>query len=193
MGSRVGTGVSPGESRARTGAAVGPGSISGLSRKKADQVLNRAERLRGDNLTPETVQIAYESFRGLPDRSGPGMKMFALPPSVRDKDLLTQQFIENIKKTDAPPSMTIPQLPDNPFPGYQFSPNLPSTPPPGLEPEEVPLPNTPVPGTPERNMMFMPFAPRDVNPVTNFGSGMSKGLDGILATLIQQGLLQNGK
>ena len=93
MGSRIGTGVSPGESRARTGAAVGPGSISGLSRKQADQVLSRAERLRGDNLTPEKVQMAYESFRGLPDRSGPGMKMFALPPSVRDKDILTE-FME---------------------------------------------------------------------------------------------------
>ena len=145
MGSRTQrtSGVSPGESKARTGAAVGPGSISGLPRNVANEVLSRAERLRGDNLTPETVRIASE-FLGLPDRSGPGMKMFALPPSVRDKDILTE-FME---KTDGPPSMTIPQLPNTPPPGYEFSPNLPNTLPPGFEPEKI-FPNTPPPGTSE--------------------------------------------
>ena len=153
MGSRTQrtSGVSPGESKARTGAAVGPGSISGLPRNVANEVLSRAERLRGDNLTPETVRIASE-FLGLPDRSGPGMKMFALPPSVRDKDILTE-FME---KTDGPPSMTIPQLPNTPPPGYQFNPNLPNTLPPGFEPEKI-FPSTPPPGTSEKNMMPMPF------------------------------------
>lgn len=169
MGSRVGTGVSPGESRARTGAAVGPGSISGLSRNVANEVLSRAERLRGNNLTPEKVQMAYESFRGLPDRSGPGMKMFAIPPSeaIKKKNIrpdaidLFLNFQENLNK---PPSMSIPQLPNNPFPGYEFSPNLPDEPPSRTIPEEVPLPNTPLPGTPgaspeffEEKLRPMPF------------------------------------
>lgn len=151
MGSRVGTGISPGESRARTGAAVGPGSISGLSRSDANQVLSRAERLRGNNLTPEIVNIAAQSL-GI-NRDRPGTKSFALPPSVRDKDIQ----LEYIEKFDGPPSMTIPpeiQLPQQP-PGYQFIPELPSAPP-GYVPQEI-FPNTAPPGTPEINMMPMPF------------------------------------
>ena len=196
MGSRVGTGVSPGRSKAMTGAAVGPGSISGLSGNKAQQVISSAERLRGDNLTPEKVRIASE-FLGLPDRSGPSLKNFALPPSERDKDILTE-FME---KTDGPPSMTIPQLPNTPPPGYQFTPNPPSAPP-GFEPENT-FPNTappgyyydegvgkriPQPGVP--NFDFRRFnSPVQRDPLASFGGGMSSGLAGILATLIQQGLL----
>lgn len=145
MGSRR-SGVSPGQSKAITGAAVGPGSISGLPIRLANEVLSKADRLRGDVFTPETVRIASE-FLGLPDRSGPPMKTFALPPSVRDKDLLTEQFIENIKKIDAPPSMTISQTPNTLPPGLEIIPNLPNTLPPGLEPKDV-FPDTAPPGTP---------------------------------------------
>ncbi len=198
MGSRVGTGVSPGRSKAMTGAAVGPGSISGLSGNKAQQVISSAERLRGDNLTPEKVRIASE-FLGLPDRSGPSLKNFALPPSERDKDILLYN-----QKTDGPPSMTIPQppiLPTTPPPGYQFTPNPPSAPP-GFEPENT-FPNTappgyyydegvgkriPQPGVPDFD--FRRFnSPVQRDPLASFGGGMSSGLAGILATLIQQGLL----
>ena len=158
MGSKVG-GVSPGESRARTGAAVGPGSISGLSRKDANQVLNRAERLRGNNITPKTAQIAYESLN-LPDRSRPGAKRFALPPSEAIKNIRPDAidfFLKFQEDLNQPPSMSIPpeiQLPQQP-PGYQFTPEVPSTPP-GYVPKET-FPNTSPPGTLERNMMPMPF------------------------------------
>ena len=62
MGSRTRSGVSPGQSRAMTGAATGPGSISGLSVKDAQKVVDRAARLGGDFLTPEKVDIAAQSF-----------------------------------------------------------------------------------------------------------------------------------
>jgi|TARA_R100001440_G_scaffold22592_1_gene36877 hypothetical protein len=208
MGSRVSPGVSPGRSKAMTGAAVGPGSISGLSRKDADQVLSRAEKLRGDNFTPETVRIASD-FLGLPDRSPPSLRKFALPPSVRDKDLLLYN-----QKTDGPPSMTIPQesiLPNTSPPGYQFTPNPPSGPP-GFVPKNT-FPSTPPPGY--YGDEFLTEIPRELpqelgvgdkeflkrilnppelyptqrNPLSSFGGGASGGLGGILATLIQQGLL----
>ena len=148
MGSRVGSGVSPGESRARTGAAVGPGSISGLSRPAANLVINKAERLRGDNLNPETVRIASE-FLGLPDRSSPGMKSFALPPSEAIKNIrpdavdFFSKFQENLNQ---PPSMSVPQLPNTGVPGAESN-NLPNTNP--FELTEMPkinLPEAP-PGT----------------------------------------------
>ena len=188
MGSRTRSGVSPGKSRAITGAAVGPGSISGLSRKDANEVLSRAEKLRGDNFTPETVRIASE-FLGLPDRSRPSLRRFALPPSERDKDLLTQQFIENIKKINAPPSMTISQTPNTPPPGLEIFPiNLPSTPPPGLEPQET-FPNTPFPGTPD----LLPELPKELGDAIRGKSpfeGIGEGLQGIIIKqLFEKGLL----
>lgn len=190
MGSRARTGVSPGESRARTGAAVGPGSISGLSRSDANQVLSRAERLRGNNLTPETVNIAAQSL-GI-NRDRPGAKSFALPPSVRDKDIQ----LEYIEKFDGPPSMTIPpeiQLPQQP-PGYQFIPELPSAPP-GYVPQEI-FPNTAPPGTSEINMMPMPFRP-SIPPVGRLEPPLAlqrgiapRGLESlIIQDLIDRGLL----
>ncbi len=184
MGSRTRSGVSPGRSRAMTGAATGPGSISGLSRKDANEVLSRAEKLRGDNFTPETVRIASE-FLGLPDRSRPSLRRFALPPSERDKDLLTQQFIENIKKINAPPSMTISQTPNTPPPGLEIFPNLPNTPPPGLEPQQI-FPNTPFPGT------VIPEPPKEgkLTPKTPLFFGVGEGLQGIIIRqLLNKGLL----
>jgi len=196
MGSRVGTGVSPGESRARTGAAVGPGSISGLSRKDANEVISRAERLRGDTLTPETVNIAANSL-GI-NRDRPGMKSFALPPSEAIKNIrpdAVDLFIEmqnqlGLLKPDQPPSMSVPQLPNTGVPGAEYN-NLPNTNP--FELTEMPkinLPEAP-PGTSLEELTgFNPsdgsYPKKEVPP--NAGV-IPSGLAGILAILKQQGLL----
>jgi len=209
MGSRVGSGVSPGESRARTGAAVGPGSISGLSRPAANLVINKAERLRGDTLTPETVRIASE-FLGLPDRSSPGMKSFALPPSEAIKNIrpdavdFFSKFQENLNQ---PPSMSVPQLPNTGVPGAEFN-NLPNTnpfeltempkinlpkAPPGTS---LPGPGTSLPGIFEELGRVKPGlfeVEREAPPAPGGNSFSPGGIGGlssiILARLIEQGLL----
>ena len=114
MGSRTRSGVSPGRSRAMTGAATGPGSISGLSVKDAQNVVNRAVRLGGDFLTPKKVDMAAQSL-GI-NRDRPGMKTFAVPPSEAIKNIRPDAvglFIEmqrqlGLLKPDQPPSMSIP-------------------------------------------------------------------------------------
>ena len=57
MGSKTGRGVSPGQSRAMTGAATGKGSISGMDQRVAKNVEGLAAKaaLKNENLNPEMV------------------------------------------------------------------------------------------------------------------------------------------
>ena len=89
--------------------------------------------------------------------------------------------------------MSIPQLPNYPFPGYEPSSNLPDEPPSRTIPEEVPLPNYPFPGY-EINMEPMPFRrgllPEGRLPLA-FQKGIApRGLESlIIQDLIDRGLL----
>jgi hypothetical protein len=204
MGSKTKSGVSPGRSRAMTGAATGPGSISGLSVKDAQNVVNRAMRIidrdspsgeaTKDILTPRKVKIAAESL-GI-DRGGfPGP---FLPPSEAIKNIRPDAvglFIEmqrqlGLLKPDQPPSMSIPNTdpPNTPFPG--FEPGLPDTTLPSATiPEEVPLPNYAQPGK-----VTLPELSKEVEDAIRGRSpleGIGQGLQGIIIRelLKQQGLL----
>ncbi len=192
MGSRTRLGVSPGQSRAMTGAATGPGSISGLSVKDAQKVVDRAARLGGDFLTPEKVDIAAQSF-GI-NRNRPGMKTFAVPPSEAIKNIrpdavglfLEMQRQLGLLKPDQPPSRSIPQDPNTPPPGLE--PKLPQTTLPSATmppvPKEVPLPNYAQPG-----MVTLPELGFPTTRTPLF-FGVGEGLQGIIIRqLLEKGLL----
>ena len=200
MGSKTKSGVSPGRSRAMTGAATGPGSISGLSVKDAQNVVNRAVRLGGDFLTPEKVDIAAQSL-GI-NRDRPGMKTFAVPPSEAIKNIRPDAvglFIEmqrqlGLLKPDQPPSMSIPNTdpPNTPPPGFEKK--LPQTTLPSATmppvPKEVPLPNYDQPGK-----VTLPELSKGVEDAIRAETppffGIGEGLQGIIIRelLKQQGLL----
>ncbi len=196
MGSRTRSGVSPGRSRAMTGAATGPGSISGLSVKDAQNVVNRAVRLGGDFLTPKKVDMAAQSL-GI-NRDRPGMKTFAVPPSEAIKNIRPDAvglFIEmqrqlGLLKPDQPPSMSIPNTdpPNTPPPGFEKK--LPQTTLPSATiPEEVPLPNYAQPGKvtfPELGKEVEDAIRRETPPFFGVGEGL-QGI--IIKQLLEKGLL----
>lgn len=194
MGSRTKTGVSPGQSRAMTGAAVGPGSISGLSGNEAQKVISRAMKLidRGspsgestkDILTPRKVKVAAESL-GI-DRGG--FPKPSMPPSEAIKNIRPDAvdfFLSLQQDLNLPPSMSIPQLPNTLPPGLEKK--LPQTTLPSATiPEEVPLPNYDQPG----KVTLPPLLPGQLQQILERAPGVGMGLEGIiLKQLLEQGLL----
>jgi hypothetical protein len=197
MGSNTKTGVSPGQSRAMTGAAVGPGSISGLSGNEAQKVISRAMKLidRGspsgestkDILTPRKVKVAAESL-GI-DRGGFPKPL--MPPSKAIKNIRPDAvdfFLSLQEGLNLPPSMSIPQGPNTPPPGFEKKlpqTTLPSATMPPLE-VEVPLPNYDQPG----KVTPPPLLPGQLQEILERAPGVGVGLEAIiLKQLLEQGLL----
>ena len=144
MGSKTGRGVSPGQSRAMTGAATGKGSISGMDERVAQNIERLASRAAEkfkpefQNLNPEMVNLIQQSNPnryGNPSNPFPG-PILANAPGGRP--LLSnapggypdpyQPFNLNI----LPPSYLNPERLET-YPGYiPRDPILPNTAPPGI-------------------------------------------------------------
>lgn len=141
MGSKAGKGVSPGQSRAMTGAATGKGSISGMDERVAQNIERLASRAAEkfkpefQNLNPEMVD-SYQQQNprryGNPSNPFPGPILANAPGG---KPLLRNApggfpFPINL----LPPSFLNPEQLET-YPGYiEKDPILPNTAPPGLEP-----------------------------------------------------------
>lgn len=93
MGSKTGRGVSPGQSRAMTGAATGKGSISGMDQRVAKNVERLASRAAEkfkpefQNLNPEMVDSIQQNN---PDRYTSNLED-SLRPSLGDRVTNTLQ------------------------------------------------------------------------------------------------------
>ena len=190
MGSKTGRGVSPGQSRAMTGAATGKGSISGMDQRVAKNIERLASRAAEkfkpefQNLNPEMVNLIQQSNPnryGNPSNPFPG-PILANAPGGRP--LLSnapggypdpyQPFNLNI----LPPSYLNPERLET-YPGYiPRDPILPDTAPPGLEPffeeqtnippslrtNEIPTQNLPGGQIPTQNLPGGQIDQRNINP-----------------------------
>ena len=179
MGSKTGRGVSPGQSRAMTGAATGKGSISGMDERVAqyiERLASRdAEKFKPEfqNLNPEMVDSFQQQN---PRRYGNPSNPFPSPILANapgGRPLLSNApggFPYPINLL--PPSYLNPERLET-YPGYiEKDPILPNTPPPGLEPyfeenndvppslrmDEIPTQNLPGGQIDQRNINSGPYA-----------------------------------
>jgi hypothetical protein len=145
-GSKAGKGVSPGQSKAMTGATIGPGSISGANERVLENIeriaTNAARRNKPEfrNLNPEMVDsFQQRNPRRYGNPSQP-LPSYTLANAPGGRPLLSnapggypdpyQPFNLNI----LPPSYLNPERLET-YPGYiPRDPILPNTAPPGLEP-----------------------------------------------------------
>ena len=202
MGSKTGRGVSPGQSRAMTGAATGKGSISGMDQRVAKNVERLASRAAEkfkpefQNLNPEMVNLIQQSNPnryGNPSNPFPG-PILANAPGGRP--LLSnapggypdpyQPFNLNI----LPPSYLNPERLET-YPGYiPRDPILPNTAPPGLEPffeEQTNIPpSLRMDEIPTQNLPGGQIDQRNINP--GFPVLRSGDLDNY-QDLLQEGIL----
>ena len=141
MGSKAGKGVSPGQSKAMTGATIGPGSISGANERVLENIeriaANAARRNKPEfrNLNPEMVDSFQQQN---PRRYGNPFNPFPSPILANapgGRPLLSNApggFSYPINLL--PPSFLNPEQLET-YPGYiEKDPILPNTAPPGLEP-----------------------------------------------------------
>ena len=131
MGSKAGKGVSPGQSKAMTGAATGKGSISGADERVLENIeriaANAARRNKPEfrNLNPEMVDSFQQQN---PRRYGNPSNPFPSPILANAPGGFP--FPINL----LPPSFLNPEQLET-YPGYiEKDPILPNTAPPGLEP-----------------------------------------------------------
>ena len=186
MGSKAGKGVSPGQSKAMTGATIGPGSISGADERVVQNIeriaSNAARRNKPEfrNLTPEMVDsFQQRNPRRYGNPSQP-LPSYTLANAPGGKPLLSNApggFPYPINLL--PPSFLNPEQLET-YPGYiKKDPTLPNTPPPGLEPyfeenndvppslrmDEIPTQNLPGGQIDQRNInpRFPVLRPGDLN------------------------------
>ena len=201
MGSKTGRGVSPGQSRAMTGAATGKGSISGMDQRVAKNVERLASiasekfKPKFQNLNPEMVD-SYQQQN--PRRYGNPSNPFPSPILANapgGRPLLSnapggypdpyQPFNQNI----LPPSFLNPERLET-YPGYIPRDPTPNTPPPGLEPffeEQTNIPpSLRMNEIPTQNLPGGQIDQRNINP----GFSLREYLEDIPSDLFPKGNLE---
>ena len=137
--SKAGKGVSPGQSKAMTGATIGPGSISGADERVLENIeriaANAARRNKPEfrNLTPEMVDIFQQRNPRRYGNPSQPLPSYTLANAPGGKPLLSNApggFPYPINLL--PPSFLNPEQLET-YPGYiKKDPTLPNTPPPGI-------------------------------------------------------------